>query len=78
MAQTWRKIDAMWLLCHWWQDPDERRLPAMTFLILTAAVLILITVALVREIRADGRGRRTAPRSHLAWHETTALGSGSR
>ncbi len=50
----------------------------MTEILIAAAVLILLTLALVRAIRADGRGRRTPPRSHVPWDEQPLPGLGAR
>ncbi|MCL3862647.1 hypothetical protein [Actinotalea sp. K2] len=41
-----------------------------TLLVLTLAVLILLSVvAVARAVRHDGYGQRPAPRSHPAWDE---------
>ena len=38
----------------------------MTLLLLLLVLLTALAVVLVREVRADGYGRRPAPRSHLS------------
>ena len=49
--------------CHSWRDVEERIVPAMTLLLILLVLLTAVVVALVREVRADGYGRRPAPRS---------------
>ena len=38
----------------------------MTLLLVLLVLLAVLAIALAREVRADGYGRRPAPRSHLS------------
>jgi hypothetical protein len=55
MPQSWQKIDAQWLVCHWWQDLCQGRITAMTTILtlLALAALVVGLVGLTRYVRGD-------------------------
>ena len=72
VASSWRKVDAVCQIRHWWQISAESRVSAMTLvalllLILSLAVLAGVVTAVVRAVRDDGYGQRPPPASHLPW-----------
>lgn len=64
MAHSWQKINVEWHSCHSWQEPDQRMITAMTFLILFLVVAALMSVETLRLVFHDGRGPGRPPQSH--------------
>jgi hypothetical protein len=63
----WQEINEPWLSCQWWQDRDERRIPAMTSILILLA-MVALAAALVRYARHDrfaGPTVRFCPRDDL-------------
>ena len=61
----WQKINVARLFCHWWRDRDERRLTAMTYLMILMAVALLLSFESLRLMVRDGRGPQRPPISHV-------------
>jgi len=56
IARIWQKIEGACHSCHCWQEQDERKITAMSEILISAiAVLVLLAgvVALVRYARRD-------------------------
>jgi hypothetical protein len=65
MLEDWQKIDGHCHFCHSWQERDERRITAMTELIIFWTIVFVVAVVLstLRDIYDDGLSRRQPPPS---------------
>jgi hypothetical protein len=67
----WQKIEGRGQICHWWQYSDERRITAMTEMLVTATAVVALLVgmaALVLYVRNDsfaGPGTAYRPSDEL-------------
>ena len=53
----WQEIDANRQICHWWRDPDGRRLTAMDIIFALAALVALVLVLGPHHRRTSGLPR---------------------
>ena len=62
----WQEINAQWHCCHWWQRIGERRITAMTALVILALFsTFVLAYAVVHVLRHDPRrADLPGPRSH--------------
>jgi hypothetical protein len=70
MRLIWQEFNGRGRFCHWWQETNEPRIPAMNaLLILVLAVsattgFAWLALYLYEIVTGDGYGARPGPRSH--------------
>jgi hypothetical protein len=67
----WQNVDALRLSCHWWQEVNQGRLPAMTTLLIAALLISLMVTAVIAVanwLAEDGGPRRSPmPQAQDGW-----------